>query len=146
LAVLNLKSLTSLLEKRPLQYLGKTSFALYLVHFTVMSSLASYIFYRLVPEIGYKGGLLITCVISLSVTFLVASAFTRYVDVTAISISKRIGNWLVSGDSLMPSFTPLRWPRPIKIFNHLRPQPLPQTLPQTLPQPLATNLSGQDID
>jgi peptidoglycan/LPS O-acetylase OafA/YrhL len=117
LAVLKLGALSRALETRLFQYLGRISFSLYLTHFAVMSSLGCYIFYRIEPAYGYKVALFSTCFIALPVTFLVASAFTRFVDVPSIAFSKKIGNRLVSSNTLVPNFKRLRLPKKLGVLR-----------------------------
>ncbi len=102
LTVLRLQPLARLLEMRPFQYLGRVSFALYLTHFIVMSSLASFVFYKVYPAYGYKLALLATFAIAWPVTFVVASIFTNLVDIPSVKLSKKIGTKLLSADSLLP--------------------------------------------
>jgi peptidoglycan/LPS O-acetylase OafA/YrhL len=131
LAVLRLQPLSRLLETRPFQYLGRVSFALYLTHFIVMSSLASFVFYKIYPLYGYRFALLATFAIAWPVTFGLASLFTRYVDVPAIALSKKIGNRLVSDQPLRFEWKSKRLRLPGKL-NPLKPivssKPLPNSL------------------
>lgn len=133
LAVLRLQPLSRLLETRPLQYLGRVSFALYLTHFIVLSSLASFVFYKMYPSYGYKLALVATFAIAWPVTFGIASIFTRYIDVSAIVWSKKIGNRLVSDQSLRFEWNSkrLRLPgklNPLKPIVSSKPLPLPKSL------------------
>ncbi len=65
-AVLKLAALARFLEKRPVQYLGKISFSLYLLHFLILSSLGAYIFSHLMPRYGSGLALVATMVPSLA--------------------------------------------------------------------------------
>lgn len=96
LSVLELKILSRFFETRPLQYLGKISFSLYLTHTLVLGSLASYIFYRLLPGQGYKAAVLASVAVSLPVTFVIANLFTKYVDSPSIAFSKQAGDFLLN--------------------------------------------------
>jgi peptidoglycan/LPS O-acetylase OafA/YrhL len=98
LAVLRLKPAAKILSTRPFQYLGRVSFALYLTHFIVLGSLASYLFVQLLPRYGYIAAFGTTFVVGLPLSFLIASAYTRWVDVPAIALSKRLGNYLLEGN------------------------------------------------
>ncbi|MGZ6005784.1 MAG: acyltransferase family protein [Candidatus Saccharimonadales bacterium] len=97
LAILRLNLLERLFCTRPMQYLGKISFSLYLTHFVIMGSFASYVFVHLLPRTGYKLGFVLTFLPSLAVTFAVAMVYTRLVDIPSIAVSKKIGNFLVNG-------------------------------------------------
>ena len=133
LVVLRLKPLSKLLETRPLQYLGRVSFALYLTHFIVLGSLASFVFYKLYPVYGYRPALLATLIIAWPVTFGVASLFTRYVDVSAIVVSKKVGSRIVSDQSLLVELKKFgRLHLPGKL-NPLKPIVDTKVLPKSLP-------------
>jgi peptidoglycan/LPS O-acetylase OafA/YrhL len=96
IAVLNLRPVTRLLEIRPIQYLGHISFSLYLVHFIVLGSLASYLFAVLMPRVGYAAGFLITFSVAITATFALAHYYSRFIDAPSIKVSKLIGNLLLS--------------------------------------------------
>ncbi|HWB39282.1 MAG TPA: acyltransferase [Candidatus Saccharimonadales bacterium] len=98
--VLNSGALTRVLETRACQWLGKVSFGLYLTHYLVIGTLASYIFTRLYGADGFKAALVGSIVVTLPLTFVVAHFYTRLVDIPAIALSKRIGNYLLEGNLL----------------------------------------------
>lgn len=100
LAVLRLPSFATFLAKRPLQYLGRISFALYLTHFIILGSLSSYLFLHLLPVIGYKSTLVIVFPVGLGLSFVVANAYTRWVDVPSVGLAKQIGDYLLRGSVL----------------------------------------------
>jgi len=97
LAVLRLPGLAKFLAKRPFQYLGKISFALYLTHFIVLGSLSSYLFTWLLPVAGYAATLLIVFLVGLSVSFGLAHYYTRWVDTPSVGLSKQAGDYLLRG-------------------------------------------------
>ncbi len=108
LAVLRIPSLARLLAKRPFQYLGRVSFGLYLTHFVLLGSLISYLFLRLLPAVGYKAALVVVFPVGLSLSFVLASAYTRWVDSPSIDVSKRIGDYLLHGNFARDARTSLR--------------------------------------
>lgn len=96
IAVLRLAWLSRFFKLRPLQYLGKISFSLYLVHFLVIYSFSCYIFNLLYPSIGYGPSFVVMLTLSIPVIGIMSHYFTKYVDAPTIGLSKRIGNWLTS--------------------------------------------------
>lgn len=101
--ILRLQQVSNFLEKRPIQYLGRISFGLYLTHFIVMGTLASFIFYRLLPGYGYKLAVVATAAISLPVTIIFADFYTRWVDLPSIALSKKVGDKLLYGNLRLES-------------------------------------------
>lgn len=89
-AVVLTPSIKQWLMLRPLQYLGRISFSLYLVHLSVLASLGTFLFLKLYPHVGYLGGAGISFIISLSVIFVLAELVTRYVDIPAVRASGRL--------------------------------------------------------
>lgn len=100
LAVLKLQLIARFFETKPLQYLGRISFSLYLTHFVIMGSFACILFDRLMPHFGYARSVILTIVPSITVSFVAAHFYTNYVDAPAISFSKKIGDMLM-GESLL---------------------------------------------
>jgi peptidoglycan/LPS O-acetylase OafA/YrhL len=97
-AVLKLELLAKPLESRPMQYLGKISFPLYLTHFIIMGSVACFIFSHLAAAHSYGLALLAAVVVSLPISFVVAHFYAKYVDAQAVGLSKRWGNALIDTD------------------------------------------------
>ncbi len=86
-AVVLTPALKAWLMLGPLQYLGRISFALYLVHLSVIASLGSFLLVKLSPHIGYPGAVSLSFMISLMVIFVVSELVTRYVDIPAVRLS-----------------------------------------------------------
>lgn len=96
IAVLRLQWVTKFLETRPIQYLGRASFSLYLVHTIVIYSLSCYIFSYFYPRLGYVGSFVIMIIPSLAVIFAITHVFERFIDTPSIRWAKAAGNWLIS--------------------------------------------------
>jgi hypothetical protein len=71
----------------------------------VLGSLASYLFYHLLPVYGYKATVLACVIISLPITFVLANLFTKYVDVPSIIFSKQIGDFLLNKNLFQEKFS-----------------------------------------
>ncbi len=98
-AILYTPFLQRLLTQKPALYLGKISFSLYLTHFLIVGSLASYLFARLAPAVGYRLGFLLMIVPVGLVIWLVAHFFTTLIDEPSVRLSSRLyttyfQNWL----------------------------------------------------
>lgn len=94
-AVLLLPELHGLLRGRLVQWLGKLSFAIYLLHFPIMRELGCAAFTMAVGWIGQGAAACLALVVGLAATFLVAVPFERVVDRSAIALSRRCGKRLV---------------------------------------------------
>lgn len=95
-AVLTLAPVARIFCSRPLQYLGRISFALYLLHVLLLGSLSCIVFDALAEHLSYGASAALTFAVSLPVMFLVSSAFTRYVDDNAILLSTRCRDLFVA--------------------------------------------------
>jgi len=89
-AILYAPALQYFLIKKPLLYLGKISFALYLTHLYVIGSFSSYLFARIAPGVGYRIGFFLMLIPSAALIWLAAHYFDRFVDEPAIRLSSRI--------------------------------------------------------
>lgn len=86
------KTLQKIFEFRPLAWLGRVSFGLYLVHFPIIFSFTCWLYLTLVLSGPVK--VFVTIILSLMLCFLVAQFFTRYLDHYAKSLSNWIGKWI----------------------------------------------------
>lgn len=94
-AVLLLPEMHFLLRTRLAQWLGKWSFAIYLLHFPIMMTLGSTVFAAAAGRIGQGGAACLALVIGLAATLALAALFERVVDQNAIVLSRRWGGRLV---------------------------------------------------
>ncbi len=75
---------------RPLRYLGKISFSMYLLHLLVLGTISSYMFTVLSVSHGYLLSLLVTGAAYLVIVTIAADIFTRHVDEPSV----KLANWL----------------------------------------------------
>ncbi len=82
--------LKSLFGRRPFLYLGRISFSLYLVHFTIICSLGSYLFYQFHLLFPYGLSTALTVILTTPFIFAVAHFFDRFVDAPTLAV---LGPW-----------------------------------------------------
>lgn len=90
LALLNSKSMQSLFGSKPFAYLGKVSFSLYLVHFTIILSFGSYLFMQLSSSLSYGANLAIVLPTTLIFIFAVSHLMYCCIDNTTV---KLLSSW-----------------------------------------------------
>jgi hypothetical protein len=90
---------------------------LYLV---ILGSLASTLYMYLVPIAGMRAALFVLVPISLTVTFILASIYTKYIDDVSIKLSKLFGDWVTAKHGQSPKKSMTDLPPPEKL-----PTPLP---------------------
>ena len=73
------------------QWLGRVSFALYLVHLPILCSLGTWLLLRLEPALGYNLATLVTGPVFLATSLTAAHLVARWVDEPAIRVSRQIG-------------------------------------------------------
>lgn len=82
--------LVHLLETRPIQYLGRISFSLYLVHGPVLHSLGFWIMPRLFEAVGRTLGYAIGYVVLLTVTMYLTVLWHKKIDTWSITVGRRV--------------------------------------------------------
>ena len=93
-AVVSSQSLQRGLSTRPMRYLGKISFSMYLVHVLVIGSLTGGILVWLAPHYSYFHALLIALVLSVPVILVVSHLFAKCIDGPSVRLAAKIGtNW-----------------------------------------------------
>ena len=96
LGVLLLPEAHCLLRARLTQWLGKQSFAIYLLHFPVMTTLGATVFAAAAGRTGKGMAACLALMAGLAATFFLAVLFARVVDQNAIALSRRWGRRLMS--------------------------------------------------
>jgi peptidoglycan/LPS O-acetylase OafA/YrhL len=81
------------LESRPIQFLGKHSFSMYLIHFIILCSLTTSIYLSLEKT---NLNTIINFGIYINCCYIVAVILTKFIDKPAIKISHRFTSWLFS--------------------------------------------------
>ncbi|MGG4341962.1 acyltransferase family protein [Paenibacillus lautus] len=97
IALLNSRWLQALFQHKLFAYLGKISFSLYLVHFTIICTLGCHLFLLFSTFLSYGWNIMVTSLITVPVIFGAAHAFYRLVDVNVLSVLSRWSKkWLNS--------------------------------------------------
>jgi peptidoglycan/LPS O-acetylase OafA/YrhL len=81
----------AVLETGVFQFLGKISFMVYLVQVPVLCVAGTGSFLLLAPRFGYNLATIMAAGVYLTTVLAVASVFTRFIDLPAISTSRRLG-------------------------------------------------------
>ncbi len=79
-AVLNLEALQRFFSAGVFRYLGKISYALYLVHFLVIATLGAWFMLRMEGTLGYNGAGICCLFLTFGVTVGLSELLTRYVE------------------------------------------------------------------
>jgi len=79
-----------LLTIKPIVFLGKNSFSLYLIHLPLIGSFSSILFLALIKRLSYTEAVVIDVIVSLVLFLALSSFYTRFVDERAIQFSRRL--------------------------------------------------------
>ncbi|MFS0837544.1 acyltransferase family protein [Paenibacillus sp. 1P03SA] len=90
LALLNSRTGQKLFAGRPMAYLGKLSFSLYLVHFAVLCSFSCLLFLLLEGRLSYGLNIAVTTLVSLPLVFALAHLMYRLIDKPVVGLLSRI--------------------------------------------------------
>jgi peptidoglycan/LPS O-acetylase OafA/YrhL len=106
-AVVYSPALRAVFASRPLRYLGRVSFSMYLLHLLVLGTISSYMFTVLSADHGYLMSLAVTGAAYLVIVLIVSDIYTRHVD----EPSMKLANWLTR--RIMSPLRPKRVPEPL---------------------------------
>jgi len=90
ISILNISPIQRLLSHHIFLFLGKISFSIYLLHFTILCSLTSYLFANFYSIFSYNWSAFISFILSLVVLFISSYFMYKYIDINAIRWSKLI--------------------------------------------------------
>lgn len=83
-------------ERPVFRFLGRISYSLYLIHFTVLAALPTWLVLRLSPSLGYLPAIAIALAATLPATLIAAYGFARAVDEPATRLADRCAAWAVT--------------------------------------------------
>jgi peptidoglycan/LPS O-acetylase OafA/YrhL len=93
------------------RFLGRISYSLYLVHFTILASLSAWLVLRLDPAFGYLPALATAFVAGLSASVAVAYIFARVIDEPATRVAGRFAWWAMVLISVVSKYIRRQVPR-----------------------------------
>ena len=88
--ILNYNCVYKLFDGRIGRFLGRCSFALYVIHVPLMFSFSTYIFLNLLESIGYRGAVLVTFLASVPALFLVSWFMTMIDEFWCRNVNKTV--------------------------------------------------------
>ncbi|MGL6241808.1 acyltransferase family protein [Pseudomonas sp.] len=81
----------SVLSSRVFRYLGDISFAVYLIHFPLLTCIATYFVHVALQYFSYWNALMVALVPSMAIVWLSAEVFRKAVDLPSIRMSRWVG-------------------------------------------------------
>ncbi|CAA0257823.1 acyltransferase [Acinetobacter baumannii] len=95
-AVLKSKIIDNILDKKPLIWLGKVSFAIYLVHLSLIYIICIPIFnYLLAHNFTFVSASLVSCAITFICVLIFSSYYSKYIDDLSIYFSNKLAKILI---------------------------------------------------
>lgn len=93
-AALKSKAINKILDKKPLLYLGKLSFSIYLIHISIIYIIGVPVFnYAIVNGYNFVVSSIISCVTVLGLTLLMSEIYCRVFDDFAIKLANKIAKF-----------------------------------------------------
>ncbi|AQQ20266.1 acyltransferase family protein [Burkholderia cenocepacia] len=105
LSASQIPSVRRLFETCAPAFLGRISYSLYLVHFSILGSVGAYIAARCFPHMSYAQTALVTFSLTMPIVFLFAFLFTILVDEPAVAM---VSKFRLFRPSQKPKFNPMR--------------------------------------
>lgn len=82
--------LQKIFQLKPMLWLGKISFSIYLLHWPIICSFTSYIY--LYTKVSRPLNIIFSSSLTLIVIFIISSLYTKYIDQKSIVLARKIGN------------------------------------------------------
>ncbi|WP_353622015.1 acyltransferase [Acinetobacter sp. 226-4] len=94
-SILMNEQVSNLLDKKPLVFLGKLSFSIYLLHLLVIYLFAMPLYNFLLEDLGFLISSLIASILTILVSILVSIPYSNYIDDLSIKVGKMIEKKLI---------------------------------------------------
>jgi peptidoglycan/LPS O-acetylase OafA/YrhL len=92
--IMKSKALKHLFEMKPIVWLGKISFSLYLIHIPLICSLSCYLY--LILPFSHEFKILTSALLTLFIALVIAAIYTRFIDKMSVRLSNKVGKALIS--------------------------------------------------
>lgn len=89
-ALLRLKVLQRVFGSKTFAYLGKVSFSLYLIHFTLLNTFSAFLFSKLIHYYSYNLAYAITFMVSMVPLFILSHFYMKYIDQGALILARKV--------------------------------------------------------
>lgn len=99
IAIMNSKILISFFSSKILNYVGKISFSMYLIHLIIICSFSGTLFTSALPYLGYNKAFILTFILSMILIFIISHYYSKYIDDTAVKISSYVYKKMFSNTS-----------------------------------------------
>jgi peptidoglycan/LPS O-acetylase OafA/YrhL len=86
----------TIFERPTLRFLGRISYSLYLIHFTLLASLPTWLVLRLEPNIGYLPAITFAFVATVPVLLVCAYGYAYAIDEPATRLADRCATWILA--------------------------------------------------
>jgi peptidoglycan/LPS O-acetylase OafA/YrhL len=96
LGVILLEPVRRFFQLKPLQYLGRISFFLYLVHAPLIGSFMSIMIVALYRPPHATFAIVVAAILTIPLSLVCADLLERFVDKPAIRLSRRVGRWIAA--------------------------------------------------
>lgn len=96
LAIINSKRLQWFFSLKPMAFLGKISFSMYLIHLSIIGTFSSFLFLQLLKYYDYNISFSITFLTSLATILVVSVYVNKYVDEKGIRFSRLLYKYIQS--------------------------------------------------
>lgn len=94
-SVLNNDLLKKMLSARPVAWLGRISFAMYVFHHLVIMLVGSFFYLLTRDHLGHIWAALIAVTVTFAVTIIVSMLAYRFIDRPSQKLANKIANWLI---------------------------------------------------
>lgn len=93
-ALLRLKVLWRVFGSKPFAYVGRISFSLYLIHFTLLNTFSAFLFSKVIDHASYNNAFAITFLVSMVPLFILAHYYMKYIDQGALKLARKAESML----------------------------------------------------
>jgi len=97
LAIINSGKLQKLFSTKPLAFLGRISFPMYLVHLSIIGTFSCFLFLTLLKHMNYNTSFIISFFLSIALILFLSVLVNRYIDEKGIMLTHTFYTYLKNG-------------------------------------------------